>query len=667
MNFFPASISRCLSTVLPALLLALSLTPGALARDIVVTPPPEGVDALVRLDQALAQAQPGDRVILREGEYRLSGPVTFPRAGEAGQPITLMAAPGEYVALLGSVRLTGWQRHEGDIWKIERPDVMAAGLFEDAVRLNHPRLASGKRENPPVSELRTPGTWTQDDQWVYLWTREGDTPDNHRIEAPQHWVMNVNQSWIRVEGLRMFFGQDRIVMIKADYSDVVGCEIAHASNSVDNVYAAYFSDCSNSAYRDCTIYDSYYWGDHGSNSHLVSTINCGDNGPNFVDRCTIFNGGLGVGTKGAAREVVVIGNEISDVVHGVSLTGERSAGPGAGKTDRGHYVIYGNRFSHSRNAIWAYGGINRNNRVWNNFFEHCDIGVKMRNYRAEPEDLQIVNNIFLNCSIGVEVNGGRKGEPTLDPFIEAGLASHHNLYWGNQVTWRNPLDWSRDLDLSVQELHERFPALGEGSIEARPRLDAFGRLTDNSPALGRGAELDLPAYIDRPEAWHIGLGPWGEDEPKPDRGLTLSIAGSAESVVTPGRPVTLKAMLTNESSESFAIGEARDVIVTYHFGYHGWHKDKQEFYRVRVELPAVALQPGASLDLSGLEGWQNPVAGELGDAFHLRSDEAYGEGCRLWATVRFVDRETETAETLQRLVPLIRSEQLLSVSSASPG
>jgi hypothetical protein len=58
---------------------------------------------------ALAQALPGERVVLRPGEYRLDGPGQFPRGGEKGRPITLYAAPGEFVALLGSVRLTGWE------------------------------------------------------------------------------------------------------------------------------------------------------------------------------------------------------------------------------------------------------------------------------------------------------------------------------------------------------------------------------------------------------------------------------------------------------------------------------------------------------------------------------------------------------------------------------
>ncbi|MCU0872406.1 MAG: right-handed parallel beta-helix repeat-containing protein, partial [Pirellulaceae bacterium] len=328
---------RSLLTAIAATMGTMTVAFPARAAEIVAGPPAEGIANGV-LVSALAKAFPGDRIVLRAGEYRLDGPVQFPRGGEAGRPITLCAAPGQYVALLGSMRLTGWKKHAANIWKVKHPPKHVKGLYEDSERLTHPRPDWGKREDPPLSELKAPGTWTQDDDWVYLWSRESDSPDQHRIEASQHVVMNVNQPWIRVEGLHMLFGQNVVCEITADHCEVVGCEIAHCSNSVDNSYNAYFSGCSHSTFRDCRMHDSFYWGDHGSNSHTMSTIDCGDRGPNFVDGCEIFNGGLGIGTKGAVRELVVTGCRIYDQVNGIVVSGERSSGPGAGKTDRGHYL-----------------------------------------------------------------------------------------------------------------------------------------------------------------------------------------------------------------------------------------------------------------------------------------------------------------------------------------
>lgn len=49
------------------------------------------------IQQGLNVAQAGDTVIVRAGTYTQTSPLTFPRSGTAGAPITLTAAPGEAV------------------------------------------------------------------------------------------------------------------------------------------------------------------------------------------------------------------------------------------------------------------------------------------------------------------------------------------------------------------------------------------------------------------------------------------------------------------------------------------------------------------------------------------------------------------------------------------
>lgn len=647
------------STVIIA---AITVVLPAQAADIFVGPPAQG-NANDVLQAALAKAVPRDRVVLSAGEYRVDGPVCFPRGGEEGKPITLCAAAGEYVALLGSVRLTGWQKHSGNIWKVKHPPKLVKGLYEDAERLTHPRPDWGKREDPPVSELKTPGTWTQDAEWIYLWSREGDTPDNHRIEASQNHVMNVNQPWIRVEGLHMLFGQNVVCEITADHGEVVGCEIAHCSNSVDNSYNAYFSGCSNSAFRNCLIHDSFYWGDHGSNSHTMSSINCGDRGPNFVDDCEIFNGGLGVGSKGAVRELVITGCHIYDQVNGISIAGERSSGPGAGKTDRGHYLIWHNRISDCVKGVWIGSGKTHEDRIWGNLIERCGAGFSMRNVGAVPDSPHLANNIFRSNDVAVYMVAGRDGTEKISTFIQSGFISHNNVFFGNKVDWQSPLTWGRNLDLSLAEVQAfKDFNLEQGSFAAAPNLDRFGHSNAGCPCIGKGAEVALPDYIEEPDSWHIGLGPWTEQDNRPEPGLTLSIAGSPASV-GPGEQVALCAVLENEFSEkAIDLGGQRDLILTFHFRYRGGHRDKQELYRCRVELPDQKLEPGDRLDLTTLPGWKTPVNGTLGDPFHLRVDtDQWRRGCRLRATARFVSRSEETSETLQKLADLIRSKEVLPV------
>ena len=645
---------------------AVSSLLAASAAEIVVNPPAEGLADEV-LAAALEQALPGDRVVLRAGEYRLRGPVRFPRGGEPGRPITVCAAPGEYVALLGSVRLVDWAQHAGHIWKAKHPPKHVKGLYEDSERLTHPRPDWGKREDPPLAELKCPGTWTQDEHWIYLWCRASDTPDQHRIEASQNAVMNVNRPWIRVEGLHMFFGQNVICEITADHCEVVACEIAHCSNSVDNSYNAYFSGCSHSAFRNCRMHDSFYWGDHGSNSHTMSTIDCGDRGPNFVAGCEIFNGGLGVGSKGAVRELVVTGCRIYDQVNGIAITGERSSGPGAGKTDRGHYLIWQNHISDCAKGVWISAGPTHGDRIWGNLIERCGTGVNMRDVDGVPDRPHVANNLFRANDAAVYLLAGRDGTEKISTFVRAGLRSHHNLFAGNQVDWQSPLTWGRSVDLPLAQV-QTFQDLGleQGSLTAEPNLDAWGHSQMGCPALGCGAALALPDYVAQPDAWHIGLGRQASEELRPKQGLTLSIAGSP-TLVGPGQRLELRAVLQNElSGRAVDLGAPQDLILTFHFRYRGGHRDKQELWRCRVELPAGKLDPGQTLDLTGLPGWSVPVNGKLGDAFHLRIDtDQWRQGCRLSATARLVRRDAPTHQALQTLAELIDSQEVLPVELGS--
>ena len=618
------------------------------------------------ISKGLSLAQPGDRVVLRGGEYRLpggEGTVRFPRPGAPGRPITLTAHEDEYVAILGSVRLTDWQPHAMRIYKCPAPEKHIRGLYEDGERLVHPR-ERGKRVDPPVSAITSPGRWTQQDGWVYLWARDSANPAEHRIEASQIVVVAADKAWVRVEGVHIFFGQPIGLNLCADHVVAENVEVAHVSNSVDNAYGAYISGCSFSALRNSTVHDSYYWGDHGSNSHVVSSIDCGDAGPNFVENCEIFNGGLGVGTKGAVRELVVVGNRIYDVLNGVVISGERSSGPGAGKHDRGHYLVYGNRISDCRNGVWFPGGHTTGNRVYNNLFERCGTAISARIIEAAPKETELANNVFLRNAIAIGLVGGRKGDDTLPLFHEAGFRSQRNIFFENVIDWHHPLDWSRELEMALAQVQSyRGYGWEAGSVCADPLLDEHGRPARTSPAIGAGLAVALPDYVGEPDGWHIGLAPRRQDEPQPEAGIALSIAGS-DTTAAPGETLRLRARLTNEWQHK-DVSLSGSAVLTYHFRYANvWHYDKQELHRITVQLPQRKLAPGESLDLTGLPGWKDPTNGKMGEAFHLRMDDQYWRsGWRLGATIRFVGEE-QTRTAVQKLGGLVRSKEVLRVSCA---
>jgi hypothetical protein len=204
--------------------------------------------------------------------------------------------------------------------------------------------------------------------------------------------------------------------------------------------------------------------------------------------------------------------------------------------------------------------------------------------------------------------------------------------------------------------------LEKGSAAAAADLDPWGRSNPGSPTVGQGVELPLPGHIETPGGWDIGLGRYAEDERRSEPGLTLSIAGSP-TTVAPGEEVKLTAVLQNGPDSGSVPLVGKDAIVTFHFRYLAGHFDKQELYRTRVQLPDAPLVPGEKLDLTALSGWRNPTNGALGDPFHLRVDtKDWKAGCRLRATVRFVERREHTAQALQELEDLLRSREVIRIA-----
>lgn len=70
------------------------------------------------IQKAADKAEVGDTVIVHEGEYR---EWVRPRVGglHDGMRITYKAADGEHVVIKGSERITGWEKVEGTVWKVE--------------------------------------------------------------------------------------------------------------------------------------------------------------------------------------------------------------------------------------------------------------------------------------------------------------------------------------------------------------------------------------------------------------------------------------------------------------------------------------------------------------------------------------------------------------------
>src|SRR5690606_32577078 len=81
-------------------------------------------DPLRTIQRAAELATPGTTVVVHGGVYREW--VRPPRGGRGeDRRIVFQAAEGEHVRITGSERVTGWERADGDVWRVTLPN----GLF----------------------------------------------------------------------------------------------------------------------------------------------------------------------------------------------------------------------------------------------------------------------------------------------------------------------------------------------------------------------------------------------------------------------------------------------------------------------------------------------------------------------------------------------------------
>jgi len=70
-------------------------------------------------------------VLVRDGKYHLEQTIVFSHEDSGTElcPVTYMAYPGENVVLSGGKEITGWQKGEGNLWKVEIPQVKSGQWY----------------------------------------------------------------------------------------------------------------------------------------------------------------------------------------------------------------------------------------------------------------------------------------------------------------------------------------------------------------------------------------------------------------------------------------------------------------------------------------------------------------------------------------------------------
>ena len=219
----------------------------------------------------------------------------------------------------------------------------------------------------------------------------------------------------------------------ADHREVVWCEIAHCSNSVDNSYNAYFSGCSHSTFRDCRMprlvllgrprielahdVDDRLWRPRSQLRRWLRDLQ-------RIERC---------GAGFAMRDV----DAVPDRPHLLSTVREITV-----------------RFPRGVSFQLAVGG-------------------GTASWKLTP---LISRTVLTTCSARMTpqstwsraVTGPRRSRPSSWPAS----APTNNLFSGNKVDWQSPLSWGRNLDLPLPKVQtfedlQTRTGLADGRAESR--------------------------------------------------------------------------------------------------------------------------------------------------------------------------------------------------------
>jgi len=181
--------------------------------------------------KGLDVAQPGDAVLLERGAT-FRGGLRFPRDGAEEQPIRLDAyGEGPRPEILGSIEATGWEPHEGEVYKLAIPKERFGPGYTQPYSVYE--YDSGRA---PVRLLRDQATPTARGHFfydqpagvLYVITSDGAPPARHRLEVPvlPQLVDLTGRSWIQIENLSFLFGNCRHI----GFTDCHDCLIRNCAS-----------------------------------------------------------------------------------------------------------------------------------------------------------------------------------------------------------------------------------------------------------------------------------------------------------------------------------------------------------------------------------------------------------------------------------------------------
>lgn len=400
----------------------------------------------------LSVIRPGDTVFVRKGTYREQMVLwreelsfegerypSFPSGTSYSNMIRFIAYPGEDVVIKGSDVVTGWKRHEGNIWVHENwpcnsqqvicDDMLLQQIGGTMIALLHSGALLGEKPDEKINRWpgrkgeslkdMTAGSFYYDlkTKSLYVWLADNGDPNQHVMEASvRPFWFRTDVDYLHFSGFRMRYSNTTIVRNWAAMG------IGGSNCILENVDASYADFAGLNLYGNCnTVVNSKF-------NHNGCVGIGGKGWGQRILRCeTSYNNYRYWDPYWHAGGMKIIPGAQSWVVSGHLATYNRSIGIWFDGDDSG--VRIQDSVAHHNEFTGIVYEISERGVIINNIcYENRGMGIHLSN---SSDSLVAHNLCYRNGAAGITLNDYKRQDGSFGRESDNLLPIKNNLVWGN--------------------------------------------------------------------------------------------------------------------------------------------------------------------------------------------------------------------------------------------
>lgn len=375
------------------------------------------------IQKAMDTAVAGDTVFVRGGVYREQVEV-LRGGGAAGNPVRLQNYNGEPAVIKGSLVVTNWVLHSGNIWKRTGWTVNSQQVFVDfndaaptagpkpLQQIGMPSAYYGAWEyNAPVGSgvsSMIAGSFYYDaaGTTLYVWLADGSNPNNHVMEASvRKRLLYMGRPYIAVQGLAFRHSNSSASMQQgaavelSSYSSLHRCDIQFADFS--GVAMGYLK--SNTEVTESNISNN---GDSGVTSSATSNFRVAGNtlvGNNYRKFNPLWHAG---GFKAATQAYGIVESNLVAYNYGSGIWFDYA--------NSGMPIVIRHNYIHDNGPkdSGIFFEVSKNGLIYNNIVAN---NSRRGIYLAAADNTRVYNNTVTGITgyAGIELGGMPRDGATL--------------------------------------------------------------------------------------------------------------------------------------------------------------------------------------------------------------------------------------------------------------